>query len=551
MAPPAFLFIVMSGSHMDGVPFSDQAKSDDTYARRTAHGSSENSRGNPNGAPSDDEEYVPGYSHGQFRRLSDFEKQHFHPLNVTPDRPCSAFFRAAEASTKDIFDSLLTDGIPAHSVRCLSRKPTGETLITFSKEEFCVQFLEKSAFYLRNRAYPTHPEGAELTFLTIYDAPHELPDSAIEERLKPFCSVFSRRRGKLQGYRDVHNGIRHYRVELFSNVPCYLRFGKFQLRFSHAGQPKTCRKCGALDHIARDCSNDVCFNCDTIGHVSKSCPERMRCCICKSEQHKAIDCPFSWHRRPTTHRDAAADDAAPDAGPDDTPPDPGPTPDPDARSAAESSSQHGGDDSASGFTATPTPSARPTPSGAPSGSPSTPSPGFHLNPDGFLLFQPAKTTLPRRPATVMPSTDRSSSRDFSLLTEFVVTDEDDDDEDDDDDFVDVEENRDADDDADDGDDDDDGLADNNEDMDTADPPAQSSSSPGLDSIAFQESIPLAAAVKKAPTHRKTIGRRNPGKLSSSLSAPSRRPTTPNPIASRKKPSANSSASSKGSENAPT
>ena len=127
-------------------------------------------------------------------------------MNVTPDRPCTAFFRAPEASTKDIFDSLLTDGIPANSVRCLLRKQTGETLITFSKEEFCVQFLEKSAFYLRNRPYPTHPERAELTFLTICDAPHELPDSAIEECLKPYCSVFSHRRGKLQGYRDVHNG---------------------------------------------------------------------------------------------------------------------------------------------------------------------------------------------------------------------------------------------------------------------------------------------------------------------------------------------------------
>jgi len=209
-----------------------------------------------------------------------------------------------------IFDSLVSDGIPASAVRCLQRKPSGENCITFSKEEYCCQFFDKSAFFVRNRAYPTHPAARTLTFLTIYDAPYEMTDSAIEERLKPYCAVFSRRRGKLQGQSEVAYGLRHYRVQLEANVPCYLRFAKFQLRFYHDGQPKTCRKCGALDHIARDCTNDCCFNCDSIGHVSKHCPEKMKCCICKSEQHKAIDCPLSWYRRSATHRDDAPNETA-------------------------------------------------------------------------------------------------------------------------------------------------------------------------------------------------------------------------------------------------
>ena len=117
---------------------------------------------------------------------------------------------------------------------------------------------------------------------------------------------------------------------------------------------------------------------------------------------------------------------------------------------------------------------------------------------------------------------------------------------DDDAFIDVEDDG-----VNDGDDRD-GLADNTDDMDTADPSAQSSSSAGFDSIALQESIPLAAAVRRAPAYRKTIGCWNPGKLSSSLSALSRKPTTPNPAASWKKLSANSLASSSNSsENAPT
>lgn len=44
----------------------------------------------------------------------------------------------------------------------------------------------------------------------------------------------------------------HYRVELRRSVPCYLRFGKFQVPFYHDGQTKTCRKCGDSDQIAKD-----------------------------------------------------------------------------------------------------------------------------------------------------------------------------------------------------------------------------------------------------------------------------------------------------------
>ena len=57
---------------------------------------------------------------GQHRTLSDFEREHFHPLNVTPDRPCTAFFKPpGEYSSKHIFDSLLRTGIAANAVSCM------------------------------------------------------------------------------------------------------------------------------------------------------------------------------------------------------------------------------------------------------------------------------------------------------------------------------------------------------------------------------------------------------------------------------------------------
>ena len=237
--------------------------------------------------------YRPSY-------LSAFEKEHFSRENVMPDRPYTAFFSAPSSSftAKDIFDALLTDGIPASAVRCLQRSPNGNVLITFALQKYRDLFLRRSSFIVRRNHFVTHPSSRRLLFVTVYDTPHELPDSALEHRLSRYGRIFSSRRGKVQGYSDVFNGLRHLRMELTSHIPCFLRFGKYQVRVKYDGQPTTCRRCNSRDHLYKDCTNSVCFNCDQVGHHSRLCPEDIRCCICKEEGHMAIDCQHSWYRRP-------------------------------------------------------------------------------------------------------------------------------------------------------------------------------------------------------------------------------------------------------------
>ena len=60
----------------------------------------------------------------------------------------------------------------------------------------------------------------------------------------------------------------------------------------------------------RDCKNTFCINYDSIGHVSKQCPSNVKCCICKEESHKAIDCQLSWSWRLTSHRSPDPEPAA-------------------------------------------------------------------------------------------------------------------------------------------------------------------------------------------------------------------------------------------------
>lgn len=88
--------------------------------------------------------------------LSEFEKEHFHRENMMPDRLYTAFFNAPSSSftTKDIFDALLTDGIPASAVRCLQRSPNGNVFITFALQKYRDLFLHRSSFTVRwSRCY--------------------------------------------------------------------------------------------------------------------------------------------------------------------------------------------------------------------------------------------------------------------------------------------------------------------------------------------------------------------------------------------------------------
>ena len=205
---------------------------------------------------------------GRTTTLTEFEREHFHPLNVTPERPCTAYFNVTDNSitTKEIFEALHKD----------------------------------------DRGHATHPATRRLTFVNIYDAPHELPDTAIQSRLAFYGRIHSIRRGRVQDYPEVLNGVRHLRMELDRDIPCFIRFGRFQVRVKYDGQPKTCRKCNSTSHLIKDCTNTICFNCDNAGHVSRDCTEDERCCICKATTHRAIDCPHSWYKRPLLSDNAEA-----------------------------------------------------------------------------------------------------------------------------------------------------------------------------------------------------------------------------------------------------
>lgn len=61
---------------------------------------------------------------------------------------------------------------------------------------------------------------------------------------------------------------------------------------SYAGQPKSCLKCGDVDHLVQGCKNPRCFNCEAPGQRSADCTLEPLCDICMEPGHPVAECPF-------------------------------------------------------------------------------------------------------------------------------------------------------------------------------------------------------------------------------------------------------------------
>ena len=76
------------------------------------------------------------------KNLTSFEKEHFSPKNVMPERLCSAYFRVTEDLKFQYVLSVITNsGVPAKEIRCIQYKKGSqfakEVHVIFSSPTFC------------------------------------------------------------------------------------------------------------------------------------------------------------------------------------------------------------------------------------------------------------------------------------------------------------------------------------------------------------------------------------------------------------------------------
>ena len=129
-----------------------------------------------------------------------------------------------------------------------------------------------------------------LVLVKIYEAPNEMPDTVLIDRLSCYGQVLSFRRDIVA--QGIFNGVRTARMRLTSHIPSLIHIAGDSLRIWYPSQPKTCRNCGSEDHMVKDCNSTRCFNCEKSGHAKTDCPEGPLCSVCLSPDHVLIDCPF-------------------------------------------------------------------------------------------------------------------------------------------------------------------------------------------------------------------------------------------------------------------
>ena len=219
--------------------------------------------------------------------------------NEVPQRPCTAFVNPrTRLSATNVFEALKLSDVDPKQISCIQRQSNGEIQLTFRNAKQRELFLKKNVIQIRGQPFALQDVDRPLTYLQIFDSPYELPDSTIINRLTKYCDVLHHHRGYFRepGFEHIQDGVRHYRVRIKNPIPNFLRFGKIQLNLRYEGQPCTCRHCNQTGHYANACHNIVCYNCEQLGHLASDCPEPPMCNLCKSTDHKAKACQFSWAR---------------------------------------------------------------------------------------------------------------------------------------------------------------------------------------------------------------------------------------------------------------
>lgn len=190
--------------------------------------------------------------------------------NELPSRPLTVSFNPrARVPAHEVFTALREANIDNNSVSCVQRQSSGEIVLTFRNARAKEQFLTHNIVRVRGQPFALQDIDRPLTYVQVFDAPHEMPDETIIQRLAKYCDVLHHRRGyfREEGWTHVQDGVRHFRVRIKAPIPNFIRFGKILIHFRYDGQPRTCCHCNQTGHYVNACHSIICYNCKELGHL--------------------------------------------------------------------------------------------------------------------------------------------------------------------------------------------------------------------------------------------------------------------------------------------
>ena len=194
-------------------------------------------------------------------------------------------------SSQDILEGLDKAGLDIDTINSIQRRASNNTwIVSFESSDAKNVALGLQEVWINGCQVFLGDCERKVVLVKVFEAPTELPDTILIGRLSAYGKVFSFRRDRVAS--SIFNGIRTARMRLQMDIPSTVFIAGEFIRIWYPGQPKTCRRCGDSDHLAASCSSVRCFNCEKPGHRMEDCEESTRCCICRSNEHPALDCPF-------------------------------------------------------------------------------------------------------------------------------------------------------------------------------------------------------------------------------------------------------------------
>ena len=214
---------------------------------------------------------------------------------------------------EDILDGFEQAGINTEKVVSIQRRISNRTwVVSFSEQAEKDRVISKGRVTIKGAVVFVGDADCRTDIVKIFEAPDEMPDTVVIGRLSCFGRVLSFRRDVAPAT-GVRNGVRTARVRISRDIPCSIHVAGEALSIKYSSQPRSCRRCGGSGHLANDCKQPRCYNCDLPGHRAMECEESVLCGVCFRSNHPLSECPyvmFSANVAPSYAEAATADPTA-------------------------------------------------------------------------------------------------------------------------------------------------------------------------------------------------------------------------------------------------
>lgn len=209
------------------------------------------------------------------------------PDEVTVDGP--------SAVRVTIFNSIVKAGVvhdEIEGIECLSKKLW---FVVFCERNQRQKYIDKEielfgkTFRLKSTD-PPRIQRPNYTYVKIFGYPLDTRSDILEQCMRVYGDLMDIR-DDIDNTINIKTGVKTAKyTKLNEDIPSFIYAGRYHVRTSYQGQPKTCRNCGKTGHLVKDCqAGKVCRICGESGHNKGECPER-RCFYCKGRGHEQNNC---------------------------------------------------------------------------------------------------------------------------------------------------------------------------------------------------------------------------------------------------------------------